>query len=284
MSEKNSLFVKDDEDDDVDMISNANDSTTKEGTSSVAVESMDIDIDNDSLDSNSDEANFDIDEEDPIIEEIPLNIGGKDEHLHILQYIGKNKRLGKKPANHPFVSDIRYKAKSSVWELEIPLDESSFFNKNKDNEINGGDDWEDANIQYLKGVSVKNNGQYVAFSSNKQVYLLPVEKIAQVKPYFKHIDDLTKKRKQIESKNNATPASQKAQVVTMSVKSVSDQAANKLAGSLRAHKIEAEEDPLKLSWVENTFNSFRDSVKQEVSEHQLKCISERDVYLSKLFH
>lgn len=232
----------------------------------------DIDLRGEEIDNNDDEDN-----DDTVIQEIPLNLAGQNEILHIFQYANKPKKIGRRAAEHPFITGARYKSTSSVWELDTPLDETAFYNKDK----NEGE-WKDANTQTLRGVGVGSEGQYAAFVADGQVYLTPVEKIAQLRPYFKYIDDFGQQRKQDDSKNTATPANQKAQVVTMSVRSVNDPVQSRLAGSLLAHKIEEEEEFVDLAWVEGAFEQFKESMVADSSNHELRPIGDEHDYLENL--
>lgn len=134
----------------------------------------------------------------------------------------------------------------------------------------------------MKGVGVKNDGQYVAFVANGEVYMAPVKTVAQLRPFFKYIDSAAQERRQEEYKQNANPQSQRAQVVTMSVKSVSDQANNRLTGSLLAHKIADEEDATELEWIESTFEQYKEGIMTESKEAILKPLDKDEDYLSKL--
>ncbi|CCK69262.1 DNA-directed RNA polymerase III subunit C37 KNAG_0C01490 [Huiozyma naganishii CBS 8797] len=222
-------------------------------------------------------ATIDSDEDDPVVEEFPINIAGNDEQLHVLQFASKPKVVGKKSAEHPIVADARFKTKSHIWELDIPLDEEAFFNKAK-----AEDNWNGVTFQTLKGVSVDNEGQYAAFVADKQLYLVPVKTISQMKPYFKYIDAVTQQNRKEESNRNPSAASQRAQVVTMSVKSVNDPSQNRLTGSLLAHKVADEEPARDMEWTEGTFEQFRDTILKDCSQHILKPVENEDKYLSKL--
>lgn len=225
----------------------------------------------------SQDADINIEEEDPVIQEIPLNLTGKDEILHIFQYANKPKKVSRKPTDHPFIGSARYKSNSSVWELDTPLDETAFYNKEK-----AEDSWTNANIQTLKGVGVENKGQYAGFVADGQVYLIPVEKVAQLRPFFKYIDDANVQRRQEDAKRNMNPASQRTQVITMSVKSVNDPTQNRLAGALLAHKVAAEEEAKNLAWIENTFAQFKESAVAESAAHILQSIGDEQDYVANL--
>lgn len=231
----------------------------------------------DSVPHTKDEETNNIEEDDPVVQEFPLNIAGKDETLHILQFANKPKKMGNKAAEHPFIGAARYKSTSSVWELDVPVDEGAFYNKSR-----AEDNWGEANTQTLRGVGVENDGQYAGFVSGGQVYLLPVEKITQLRPFFKYIDKVSTERKREDAKRNANPATQKSQVVTMSVRSVNDQTQNRLAGALLAHKVAEEEEPREMAWIGDTFEAFKESVVAEASAHVLRPLEKAEDYESNL--
>lgn len=219
------------------------------------------------------------DEEDPVVEAYPMFMAGKDENLHILQYVNKAKLIGKRPTEHPLISSARYKKASKLWELDMPLDEEAFFSKYK-----AEDKWDGVEVQTLKGVGVPNEGQYIAFIKKKKIYLAPVKDVSQLRPYFKYIDASIQKIKKEESKKNQnTATAQKTQMVTMSVKSVNDPTQNRLTGSLLAHKIADEEASTDLQWIEGTVEQFQETLIKESHEHDLKPLDTRESYVSKLF-
>ncbi|CAI4045150.1 hypothetical protein SKDZ_11G2310 [Saccharomyces kudriavzevii ZP591] len=286
MSTDNKLFVTEeeeedrtqdradveDESNDVDMIADEN------GISCAASnEQEDEEGKGEDSDDSDDGEREEKEDDDPVIEELPLNISGNDESLHVFQYANRPRLVGRKPAEHPFISAARYKPKSHLWEIETPLDEQAFYNKDK-----AEADWNGVNIQTLKGVGVENNGQYAAFVKDMQVYLVPVERIAQLKPYFKYIDDVNITRKQEDAKRNPNPSSQRAQVVTMSVKSVNDPSQNRLTGSLLAHKVADEEANLELTWAEDTFEQFKETVVKEAEGKTLIASEKQEDYIDNL--
>ncbi|CAI1552610.1 hypothetical protein SEUBUCD646_0K02450 [Saccharomyces eubayanus] len=254
-----------DESNDVDMIESENGTSCAEG--------------NRQRENEEEGENDDVEDEedDPVVEELPLYISGNDESLHVFQYANRPRLVGRKPAEHPFISAARYKPKSCLWEIDIPLDDQSFYNKEK-----AEADWNGVNIQTLKGVGVENDGQYAAFVKDMQVYLVPVERVAQLKPYFRYIDDVNVTRKQEDAKRNPNPSSQRAQVVTMSVKSVNDPSQNRLTGSLLAHKVADEEANLELTWAEDTFEQFKDSVVKETEGKILIASEKQEDYIDNL--
>lgn len=251
MSVQNKLFVTEEEEEIVEHI-------TKKSREPEDVE-MTIDVDDDN---------------DPVVEEIPLNIAGNGRHLQVFQYASRPRRVAGKAAKQPFIAAVRYKSNSSVWELDIPLDEQTFFNKDK-----AEADWDGVNIQTLKGVGVDNEGQYAAFVSDGQAYLIPVEKVAQLKPFFKYIDHANQQKRQEDAKQNVNPSSQRAHVITMSVKSVNDQTQNRLTGSLMAHKVADEESSVDMDWIDNTFEEFKDGMVKETDQHKLRPVKNDKDYL-----
>lgn len=239
----------------------------------------DEDGDTDMTERAVEESQPDIDEEDPIVQEIPINLTQGPCPLHVLQFPNKPKKLNKTMHDHPVVGDVRFKEKSSLWELDIPLNTEVFFDKEKANET-----WDNVDIQTLRGVAVpKNETQYVGIMSQGQIYLLPIEKVAQMRPHFSYIDQHQLSRRDDESRNkSSTSQPVKGQVVTMSVKSSSEANQNRLGGSLLAHKVADEEEATHLQWKDDTFDAFLMEVASDESAKPLVPVDDSSAYLSKL--
>ena len=117
-----------------------------------------------------------------------------------------------------------------------------------------------------------------------QLYLLPVEKVAQMRPYFSYIDSQQQARKDEDARSKPlNPQAKKNQVITMSVKSSSEANQNRLGGSLLAHKVADEEESKDLQWKDDTFEAFLEEVTKEGSNISLKPLGDDTEYLSKLF-
>ncbi|CEP63632.1 DNA-directed RNA polymerase III subunit C37 LALA0_S08e07074g [Lachancea lanzarotensis] len=219
---------------------------------------------------------------DPVVTEIPINLTNGPFPLHILQYLNKPRKTAHDAVLHPPVSQVRYKTKSALWELEVPVNTEVFYDRNR-----AEDGWDSVAHQTLKGVGVKNEGQYVGMMVEKELYLAPVEAVAQVRPFFKHIDLAAARAKREDDNSNNTqqqPANaqaRKAQMVTMSVKSSSEANQPRLGGALLAHKVADEEAPEQLEWIEGTFPQFQQSVVSEEARARLQPIGDSDDYLSK---
>lgn len=276
----NKLFVTEDEEEDqVPVVDNTDENKDIEMTDAVAENGSEIANTDDKLEFSDEEIEPEMeDEDDPIVESYSLHLAGHDEHLHVLQYANRPKMVERKATEHPIIGAARYKKKSELWELDIPLDVEAFYNTAR-----AEDNWNSINFQTVKGVSVRNAGQYAAFIHDGKIYLSPVETVAQMRPYFKYIDTATQQSRN-ENRQNANPAaSQKAHVVTMSVKSVNDPTQNRLAGSLLAHKIADEEIPIDLQWLEGTFDQFKETIIKETRSHKLKAIDAKEDYVNNFF-
>ncbi|SCU90418.1 LANO_0D08680g1_1 [Lachancea nothofagi CBS 11611] len=219
-------------------------------------------------------------EDDPIVTEIPINLTNGPFPLHILQHPNKPRKTAQDAVLNPPVSQVRYRTKSALWELDVPVNTEVFYDKNR-----AEDDWESVAHQTLKGVSVPSEGQYVGMMSEDQLYLIPVQAVAQVRPFFKYIDTAAAQSRRDDddsrSQQFANPQARKAQVVTMSVKSSSEANQPRLGGSLLAHKIADEEKYQELEWIEGTFPQFQESVITEESRIRLQSVGDENDYLSK---
>ncbi|SCV03362.1 LAMI_0H07558g1_1 [Lachancea mirantina] len=216
-------------------------------------------------------------DEDPIVKEIPLNLSQAPFALHLLQYPNKPKKTGQNRVLHPPVTQARYKQKSNLWQLDMPLNTDVFYDKNR-----AEDEWDSVAQQTVKGVGVYNEGLYAGLFADDQIYLLPVDAVAQMRPYFTYIDGGSHTREETRNpqQQNGNGA-KKAQVVTMSVKSSSEANQPRLGGSLLAHKVADEEETLELTWVEGTFQSFKESVTTEKARTPLKASGGAQEYVER---
>ncbi|AMD19350.1 HBR449Cp [Eremothecium sinecaudum] len=222
--------------------------------------------------------------DDPVVEEIAVNLVHGPCPLHVLQYANKPKKLGRRLIDHPPVKEVRYKEKSSLLEMDIPLNTEYFFNTDRAKE-----EWNDVEVQTLRGVGVQNDGQYVGLMHDGELYLLPVESVAQMRPYFKYIDQSHQQQQRRQDDMSARTGSSgsngtapKAQVVTMSVKSSSEANQNRLGGSLLAHRIAEDEQSQEFAWKEDTIDSFMAEIITEEAREPLKPLEDATDYLKKL--
>lgn len=225
--------------------------------------------------------NIDID--DPIVEEIPINLTASPCPINILQYTNMSNKLGKRLIHDHSVKQVRYKEKSRLLEMDIPLNTNLFFDQDRAKE-----EWNGVDAQTLKGVGVPNGGQYAGLMHEKQLYLLHVDTVTQMRPYFKYIDhiqQLQKKKDDLsvrESSGGSIGPVPKAQVVTMSVKSSSEANQNRIGGSLLAHKIAEDEMHKILEWKYDTFENFLAEVTAEDARKSLNVSGDTNSYLEKL--
>lgn len=184
--EETKLFIDEDNDDmDVSMpqISNINIDSTHESMYQESLNEQGLD------DSDTD---LELEEEDPIIESIPLFINsiGEEEResqsIHLLQYSSKPKSIPQ-TINHVGAA---VKPESNFIKVKIPLDTNKFYDNSKTEE------WGVAvNEHEHMGVLNKTNGglyaaKYVIKDGEKQVHLIPIDSTAQLRPSFKYLDDI----------------------------------------------------------------------------------------------
>ncbi|KAL6940219.1 hypothetical protein ACO0QE_004115 [Hanseniaspora vineae] len=255
---------------------------------STALENEPMDIDgNEAADSvmkedESDEEDAD-EEDDPVVKTIPINLNTLAYPINVFQYPTKPKKIlgTKTELSHPSIAAIRLKPNSKQWEMDVPLEQNVFFDKEGSEEK-----WPNANIenQVLTSVTVSENGQYVAFYRDEQLYLLPVESFGQFRPLFKHIDSQNSTASAANAPANGASASGtgKTTVVTMSVKSSAEANQNRLGGALLAQKISEEETFKDLQWVDHTFEQFMETVMTEESRKKVESASSKDDYFAKL--
>ncbi|KAL6937984.1 hypothetical protein ACO0RG_004511 [Hanseniaspora osmophila] len=249
-------------------------------------EAMDIDgsaiADSAVQEDESDAEDYD-EEDDPVVKSIPINLNTLAYPINVFQYPTKPKKLlgTRTELPHPSIAAVRLKPNSKQWEMEVPLEQNVFFDKEGSEEK-----WPNANIenQVLTSVTVSENGQYVAFYRDEQLYLLPVESFGQFRPLFKHIDSQNGAVSATNAPTNGANSSGtgKTTVVTMSVKSSAEANQNRLGGALLAQKISEEETFKDLQWVDHTFEQFMETVMTEESKKKVENASSKEDYFAKL--
>lgn len=205
----------------------------------------------------------DVDEDDPIVESIPLYMNALPERtkqsLHVLQYPGRPKS---RPNTAACQTSI--KPNSNYLQIKIPSDTSQFF------DIDKLEDWgEQIAHQTVLGVldSTDEVGNYIAKidAENKRVILIPIDSSVQLRSDFKYIDDLDAKknqqRKQMESSAEA-PAN--VQILQSAAKhSVSSgEFLHALGDSLKLVKRFEEEEWVNLTWKKGDDEASKSTRKQ----------------------
>lgn len=130
------------------------------------------------------------DEEDPIIQSIPILHGSLpnrlSQTLHVLQYTGR-------PKSRPFTTEqlkATIKPQSKVVEVKIPMDTLKFYDEARVEELG-------ARVETLSLLGVFTNtdgglyvGKVVEKDGQSQIVLLPLDSTGQLRPLFKYIDDV----------------------------------------------------------------------------------------------
>ena len=148
-----------------------------------------------------DEKMVDPDEDDPIVESIPLLINTVPERakqsLHVLQYAGRPKSRPNRAGN----CHASIKPESQYLQVKVPLDTEKFFNVDKIQEW-GEQIVEQTILGVLDGSYEVGNyaAKIINDSDGRRVVLIPVDSTVQLKPSFKYIDDL--EAQSIQQRNN----------------------------------------------------------------------------------
>lgn len=262
------LFVKEDEDDEMEEPSPSYPHTQQRGPEPTIEEDSETDTYQDL--------------EDPVIKEIPIILKSTDpsERLLLLQYPGR-------PSTRPFteknrILEAREKVSTDVIEVDVPIDTTRFYDPLKN------DNWGVVNKQTLRGVMNDSDGYYVASVQNGELVLVPVSKSAQMRPAFNYIDKEVADKKEVSRLENGSNgnghANSSVQVVQMTVKSTVDNAP-RLGGALLARKKADEEDFVHLNWNdlndEETKNARETALTVE-NKHELNSSTTNDEYINLL--
>lgn len=196
----------------------------------------------------------DDEDEDPIIESIPLVINQvpspETQSLHLLQYPGRPKT--RPLSNTPVSASI--KPDSHYLDLKLPIDPTKFFNLRK------VDEWgESIDKQSISGVlDPAEQGIYAAKVVNdgleRKIVLIPVDSTAQLRTSFKYIDDLDKEtlqQRKLEAQQERHQERANVQILQTAAKHSTqnqDAHSHSLGDSLKSMKRFDEEEWKYLSW------------------------------------
>ncbi|QPG74985.1 hypothetical protein FOA43_002325 [Brettanomyces nanus] len=133
-------------------------------------------------------------DDDPVLREIPIHLNTTDPQkldLMLLQYTTRKNSGGSVPTS------IEYKPNSKVVEMELPFEQTKFFNEDKSK------GWNKLEGQMLRGVVCRNetSGYFMGrVGQDGELYFNPITGgTAQLRPSFRYIDDLRQKKIQKEA-------------------------------------------------------------------------------------
>lgn len=239
-----------------------------------------------------DEKMVDPDEDDPIVESIPLLINTVPERakqsLHVLQYAGRPKSRPNRAGN----CHASIKPESQYLQVKVPLDTEKFFNVDKIQEW-GEQIVEQTILGVLDGSYEVGNyaAKIINDSDGRRVVLIPVDSTVQLKPSFKYIDDLEaqsiQQRRQQES-TNEKPAN--VQILQSAAKhsTQSGEFLHSLGDSLKLVKHFEEEEWQNLIWKRGD-DDVTKSIKIGLDHHtdtniELKTNTSYDEYIDMLIN
>ncbi|ANZ75615.1 BA75_03290T0 [Komagataella pastoris] len=238
-------------------------------------ENMDLDVSKGNLDGDSSKADTNSDEEDPVVNEVPIHINSRlTEELVILQYTNRFKQR-----EQPNISQVRFKPQAGVLELNVPLEKSKYFSPEKSAE------WDNIDKQILRGVLNDSSAYYAGVVKNGAIHLNPIQKNGQVRPYFEYMDQRKSEKQnqfhqQLKIANETTDASKKeVRVVQMSMKTTVD-SQPRLGGALQSNKNESEEAWVDYAWLGSSKEQLHLANKDDTL---LQSNMTRDEYMGELF-
>ncbi|CCE86410.1 Piso0_004897 [Millerozyma farinosa CBS 7064] len=140
------------------------------------------------------EANEELLDDDPIVESISLVMNQvphpSTQSLHLIQYVGKPKTTSLDDQN---ISGS-IKEESNYLELNVPLDTSRFYDETR------AEEWEaQVTENSLRGVFDKTSGglyaaHFVISNGTKKMVLVPIDSTTQIRSSFKYLDEIDMKK------------------------------------------------------------------------------------------
>lgn len=232
----------------------------------------------------------DADEDDPIVESIPLYMNSlperKKQSLHVLQYPGRPKSRPNRMGN----CHTSIKPNSKYIQIKIPSDTTQFFDVDK------LEDWgEQIAHQTVLGVldGTDEVGNYIAKvihnGTDKRVVLIPIDSSVQLRSEFKYIDDLDAKKSQQRKQMESTDAPANVQILQSAAKhSVnSGEFLHALGDSLKLVKRFEEEEWVNLTWKKSddeVSKSIRNDLIDGCDHYQLESKTTYDDYIDQIIH
>lgn len=236
-------------------------------------------------------------EDDPIVESIPIVMSQVNDRLrqsmHVFQYMERSHSRTLKD-EHVRVS---LKKESQYVEVRIPVDTSKFYDIERAEGWNGGQEGAGIDEQALQGVFNRTDGgiyvgQIVAdqATESRKLMVVPVDSTVQLRHSFKYLDDLDAARTVHHRGDTEHKAVTNIQILQTSAKASSQvhgQDGSKksaLGGSLRLVKKLREEDWAHLAWEPSSrflTKAFKQLLADSSSEVLIPATT-KDEYLTSL--
>ncbi|KAI5958147.1 hypothetical protein CANMA_004301 [Candida margitis] len=234
------------------------------------------------------------DDDDPIIESIPLVMNQVPtpelQSIHLLQYPGRPK--SRPLSNTPVSASI--KPDSHYLNLKLPIDPTKFFNLRKI------EDWgESIDKQSISGVldPVEQGiyaGKVVNDGIERKVVLTPIDSTAQLRTSFKYIDNLDKEtlqQRKLEAQQERHQERANVQILQTAAKHSTqnqDTHSHSLGDSLKSVKKFDEEEWKYLSWKtggheDTSVESLKLQLKDGADGIQLKNQTTYDAFIDHLY-
>lgn len=237
------------------------------------------------------------DDDDPIVESIPIVMSQLEDRLrqsmHVFQYMERplSRSLGDEHVQ------VAIKKESQYVEVRIPVDTSKFYDTERAEGWNGGQEGSGIDEQALQGVLDRTDGgvymgQVINNQGNgsKKLMIVPIDSTVQLRHSFKYLDDLDASRTVQHRGDTEHKAVTNIQILQTSAKASSQahgQDGSKkstLGGSLRLVKKLREEEWAHLAW-ESSSKLQTTNLKQHLVSSNSEVLTpktSKEEYLSSL--
>lgn len=203
----------------------------------------------------------DEDDEDPIIQQIPIyltnELGNK---VNIFQFTSRSSDHPLRERDGSAVTGARLKPKVGIVEVDIPIDTTRFYDREKENQ------WGSVRAQTFGGPvrSPIGSNNTIGVFRDGELHLTKVSNIGQLRPQFKYF---------VKETSKAEPTVQReARTIQMTAKSSSD-LAPKFSGALTARRMADEEEYVSLYWYDRDSTEASTFSEKLLASNKEKLIS-----------
>lgn len=230
------------------------------------------------------------DESDPVVQSFPVFFTSSlNDKVYLYQYPTRSASYPLVEANNSGILESRYKPKSGIVEVDVPIDTNRFYDHEK------GERWSKVDRQTMGGVfkdPAKNEdgsegSKYmVGVFKNEELHFTRIKSVAQLRPQFRYVDKEQNTEKEIvrNVEQQQKPATKKeAKAVQMSAKASGDNAP-KYSGALQTRKLADEEAFVDYDWYDRDCDECWKEGDKLVANKRDKLISKTtiDDYITEL--
>ncbi|KAK9457101.1 Sin-like protein conserved region-domain-containing protein [Dipodascopsis uninucleata] len=219
------------------------------------------------------------DTDDPVVKEFPIFITSQlASKIHIFQYPVRPSTLPYANTNGEGILDFRLKPDSGLVEVDVPINTTRFYDKEK------SEKWELVDRQTLNGILSESSGYMIGIFKDNELHLTPIAGTCQLRPGLAHVDKDSKTEKDIAKSIKQDPTKAKeVRAVQMSAKSTDD-LSPRYSGAISARRRAEDERFTEMGWFDKDTEQAWELADQLLCSNKqlLLSITSKEEYIDKL--